>query len=306
MAWGRRARLIVGSTPRVRGAGMVMTETALDLSNLHFEFEVERSIAFEDGAAEVTIFNLSKSSRAAMQAGLSIIIDAGYADSGIGSIFVGEIRQVRHQHSTADWITKIKARSGRPVLQDLVETTTTLSYSAGASLNQVLEDVTAGLGILLAGKENSQGMTLPNGLYFAGRYQSLIARLKTELASRQVGLYIDFNQMVLYKAGEPGDYSVVVLDQTSGLLEAKVLKTALEMTELLNIKKRKVALKPSDIREKVVFTSILLPSIIPNSLVRIAGAEVSGIFLVERVKYTGDNYGKSWTIRAEATRSASR
>lgn len=304
MAWNRVARLIIGASPKIRGGGAVLESTALDVSALHFEFVVTQAIAFEDGTAEITIFNMNKTSRSSITEGLSVIIEAGYEDAGVGAIFVGEIRQVRHSHASTDWITKIKATSGRPVLSRLANTSLTLSYRAGSKLSQVVEEIGVGIGVMVVGAENIANVVLQNGFYYCGRYQPLINRVRAELAARQVGFYVDFNQMVIYKVGSPSDIRIVSLDQTSGLLEAKLVRTAAELANSMNAKKHKVPVTKADLRDRISFTSLLLPKIRPNKLVHIVGAEIVGNFLVEKAKYTGDNYGKEWKIEGEATHAS--
>lgn len=306
MAWNRKARLYIGKTAHKRGADAVMNEVAVDVSELDFEFEVKQQIAFEDGSAEITIFNLSETSRNSILVGQTVILDVGYEDEGTGVLFVGEVRKVRHAHSSTDWITKISAESGRPVLNRLEKTSIGMSYTSGTRMTQVLQDMSAGLGIMFQGGKLTDGIVLKNGWYHAGRYQTMINRLRTELAANKLGMYVDFNQLVVYKAGEPGEYAIVNLTLESGLLNAKVLHTAAEMAAMLNAEKRKVAVQPSDLRERIAFTSILLPQIRPNGLVKIKGESVNGLYIVEKLKYKGDNYGKVWNIEGEATRRASK
>lgn len=306
MAWNRRARLLIGKTPHRRGADAVLNEVAVDVSQLHFEFEVKQQIAFEDGSAEITIFNLSETSRNSIIEGQTVIIDVGYEDEGTGVLFVGEIRKIRHSHSSTDWITKLSAESGRPVLSRLDKTSISFNYTSGTRMTQVLQDVSAGLGIMFQGARLTDSIILKNGLYHAGRYQTALSKLKTELSANKLGMYVDFNQLVVYKAGEPGEYAVVNLTLNSGLLTAKVLRTAAEMVSILNAEKRKLPVKPSDIRGRIAFTSILLPQIRPNGLIKVEGESVKGLFIVEKVTYKGDNYGRTWTIEGEASARASK
>lgn len=306
MAWNRKARLFIGRQVHSDKGKAVLNQTALDVSELHFEFEVTQSIAFEDGEAQITVFNLSETSRNSVLVGQSVIIECGYEDTGKGAIFVGEIREVVHSHSSTDWITKIKAQSGRPVLSRLSNTAITLSYASGTALSQVAKEIGAGLGITVQGAENARAVLLKNGMYCAGRYASVIARLKAELEANKLSLYIDFNQMVIYKQGQPAEYTVVDLDDTSGLLTAKPVRTASEMAWAMNGQKRKLPVQPSDLRDRISFTTVLLPQIRPNGIIRINGASVKGLYLVEKLKYKGDSYGKTWVIEGEGSRRASK
>lgn len=297
MAWNRVVRIGIGPGDRNPGDA-----NGLLISDLDLTFRVKRSILFDDGTAEVTVFNANESTRAFLSGtGLNMIIDVGYEDTGLGTIFIGQVVKVMHSHGGADWTTKIRATCGRPVLKRLEATVVSYSYGPGVRLSQVLTDVATGLGLVAMGTENVESVILRNGLHHCGRIQPLYTRLRTECTARQVGIYIDFNQMVLYKKGTPADYSIVFLTSDSGLRSVKPMTSASEQAVAFNAKSPKHHASASDLRNRIQFTSILLPKIRPNSLVRIESSDSKGDFLVEVIEYQGDNMGKDWQITAEAT-----
>lgn len=300
MAWGRVLRVSVGPASSVKG-----DTTGILISDLHVEVKAKRSTGYADGTAEVTIYNASEDTRKRLnRKGDAVIIEAGYADAGIGTVFVGEVVNACSSHAGTEWVTKLKATCGRPVLSRLEQTTIVMSYSAGARLVDVMNELATGIGVILHGAENIADIRLPNGLYHAGKIQPLLAKIRAELAVRQMMVSVDFNHMVIIRKGAASDYSIVYLDSESGLMSATPVRSALEYATALNAKKLKVAVMKSDLRPKVSFTCIADPRIRPNGLVKIAGKAIDGVYLVEDIEYDLDNMGKNWKMKCEATDNA--
>lgn len=300
MAWGRVLKISVGPASKEPG-----DKTGILISGLDVEVKAKRTTGFENGSAEITIYNANEDTRKRLnKKGDAVIIEAGYEDSGTGVIFSGEVISAYSTHAGTEWVTKLKATCGRPVLSRLTDTVITMSYAANARLADVLEELAAGIGVVLHGKENIADIRLLNGLYYAGKIQPFMTKMKTELAARQMVLSIDFNHMVILRRGVPSDYSIVHLDSESGLLSATPVRSSAEYATALNAKKLKVAVLKSDLRPKVAFSCVLQAKVRPNGLVSIDGKAVKGVYLVEAIEYELDNIGKTWKMNCEGTGNA--
>lgn len=114
MAWGRVATLKVGvGDPGVEG-------NAVDISGLHFEFDVRRSRVYQDNRAEFTIYNASPETRKQfLISGATVVFGAGYEDEnatntevGVSAptIFWGYVCLASTKKDGTDWVTKLMCK----------------------------------------------------------------------------------------------------------------------------------------------------------------------------------------------------
>jgi len=295
MAFGRLVDLRIGTDPR--------SNSAIKVSELDVAFEVERSIYFgKGGSAEITIFNAGESTRQmCCRKGAGVELRVGYEDSRNrpGVIFSGNIISGMSSHSAGDWITKIKASSGRPVGKVLEATVLSVSYSAGTPAADVLADVAALLGFALTGVRMT-GVNMPNGYTDAVVSSVMIENLRKILAANGYGLYADNNELVVYAAGEIGDLVISHLTPDTGLLKVSKVEDATERTKAINAKRKKNKVDAESTMGLVEFTSLIYPELQPNKVVRLTAPDFTGTTLVESIKYKGDNMGKEWIAECKA------
>lgn len=101
--WIRRAQLeIVGDDG-----------ITLDVSDLHFRFEIRRGDLQTPNTADVRLYNLSQQTAREIERATSLRLQAGYESAGFGLIFTGNVRQVRNgRESPVDTYVDILAADG--------------------------------------------------------------------------------------------------------------------------------------------------------------------------------------------------
>jgi hypothetical protein len=89
--WIRRAQLIVASPP----VGGSTTQPGIDLSELHFKFQIRASDVQSPNTAFIRVYNMSPSNAKKIQAEFTrVVLQAGYQNGSYGIIFDGTIKQI--------------------------------------------------------------------------------------------------------------------------------------------------------------------------------------------------------------------
>lgn len=278
MAFERVVELSVGE-----GGGL-----GLLISDLHIDFDIERSITFSENSASFVVYNAKNSTRnKVLKKGNSIVFKAGYQDQGIGTLFIGNITEAQSRREGPDWITDIQASAIRSDKKPLENTTITTAYAPGALLSSVVAEIGVAIGLVVLGSENAS-IPLNNGWVFAGTVKGALDYCNKVLKDNDAAIFIDNNTIVIYKTdGSTSVFSGVVLDYTSGLISVE------KIIETTDKKKRK--------ENRIGFTSLLVPKLKPNGLLKIQNVpENAGSYLIEKVHFIGNNYGGEFNCDGEA------
>jgi hypothetical protein len=322
MAWGRLVSLKIGTDP-------TNPSKAIEVADLHIDFEVNRSIAFAENTANFKIFNASEQVRnQVLVEGANLVFEAGYEDIGTGTLFMGNITKSVSIKAGADWITDIQAASTRSAQDPLKTTPVVLSYDAEASLSDALADIADLLGIVLTGGEQVSDITFINGFVHTGSVRVALASYNKVLNSYGYGLFIDNNELVIFSRVGSSTYKAIFLDYECGLLsvddkadahdeelkvqaqqerikKATTKKVARETAKTKASTANTVAKAQSSIaeiqRKKITFKSLLHPKARPNGLVTIKTPHIDGTFLMETLRFQGTNYTEEFYLSGEAT-----
>lgn len=227
MAFGLKNNLYVGSF-----AGGNDGESGWDISNLHFDFEISRSIVWFENYAKFKIYNASLDTvNKILYEGAGIMHECGYEDepNGIGTLFVGNITKAFCEKVNNDVITHITATSTRGPEYQLVKVPIALSFSAGADMLSVLKAVSEWTAMPLQGAESLSDVTLDDDFSFCGSVNACMKKINSMLNAMGCGrMYFD-NSMLCYidDSGDSEQYqtlSVVKLDYSSGLVSASPIR----------------------------------------------------------------------------------
>jgi len=291
MAWGRQIELVVEDPNAVPGSGVL-------ISDLHIEFEVERSLTLAENTAKFLIYNAKAETREKLLfEGNSLIFKAGYLDEGMSTIFAGLIWTASTSKDGPDYKTEITAVNRQSSKQSLKSVTISATYNKGTFISKVLQDIGATLGLVVNGLPNAQ-IPLPNGGTFVGSINNALRYVQDILANYDLAIRIDNDEMLIYKVGEASHYTVVYLNPESGLLSVKDITQPPKAEEVKKKKKAKVTYKIAG-RKRLAFKSLLNPKLQVNAPVTFQTDRYSGTYIVEKLKYKGNNFGGDFFVEGE-------
>lgn len=260
------------------------------ISDLHIDFKIERSIDFSANSAELKIYNPSGDTQEKfLKKGASIIVSAGYRDEGVGGIYVGQITESVSYKNGADKIVDLTAGSIQNANRNLEYVTVSLSYKRNTSLATPLKDITTALGLATYGFDIAKKVNLPNGFTFAGSAKAALAKCKYILNSYELDLFIDNTTLVVFKRRTADTrFKVVYLSPETGLIgTAKITDSS------------KVGNPEEEFPLRVSFKSLLNPQLNPNGVIVIDKSTITGTFILEKVSFSGNNYGGAFIATGE-------
>ena len=256
---------------------------------LRVQFKIERNLQKEPNSADISIFNLSKESRAAVQEkGRPAEIEAGYFGN-TSLIFKGDLDYGSTVRTGPDWVTTFQATDGGKQYRAARINT---SFDAGSATKDILRTVADSLGLGLGNISEELGKNLPRitaTQYVKGLVLSGQASLAFEKIAKRAGFEwsIQDGQIQLTRPGKALDpNAAIVLNQGTGLIGSP------EQGEKGLIKLR----------------SLLQPELLPGKRIQVqAGArnaagvpEIDAFFRIEKSLFLGDTWGSDWYSDLEA------
>lgn len=267
---GRRAALTAGI-----GSGQ-----AIRIVNLDFEFSVVKNLRREPNTAEITVTNLSPTSRQSLEAAEDqrIRLDVGYRDD-LHTIFEGDLRKASSKREGADILTKIEGGDGE---RSFRRARTNRSFGEGTSVRSVIEDVARGMGFGVGNLETqTQGAGFEGlgNVYVEGTVVSGSSRETLTGLTRSIGL----------------EWSV-----QDGNLQLLPFRTALAQTAVLLTPQTGLIESPSVDSENVLNArSLIVPGIFPGRKVDVRSEFVRGIYRVTKATWTGSMFANDWYVDVE-------
>lgn len=253
---------------------------------LRTQFKVVRSLGKEPNSGEVSIYNLNKEHRSALQTkNTPTTLEAGYIDN-ISQIFSGNLQFGSSVKNGLDWITTIQSgdTGGAKYKSARINT----SLKGPVSMGKVLRAAGDALGLNLGNipEKVSQGslratlQEMTEGVVLSGKSIDVFTKI-----AKQMGYSwsIQDGQPQLLGPNESisaGD--AVVLTASDGLSTGLIGSP--EAGEDGIVKAR----------------SLLQPDLVPGRRVQIISREVDGFFRVDKVTFTGDTWGGDWYSDIEA------
>lgn len=272
MALGRVLELTVGANA-----------SGLLISDLDVDFKIEKSAVLAENTAEFTVYNAKEATRKkVLRKGNNIICSLGYKDEAVANVFTGNIETSISQKKGSDWRTTIRAYTIQAKTQSLGKILLSLSFSPNTPIATPLQKLADLSGLVLTGIENVSEVSLPNGWVFAGTYTGALRYITTILASYDIGLFMDNNEIVIYKIGEASRYKFVQLNYNGGLLS---------ITDIT---------KAEETKKRVAINSIIIPQLRVNGIAVITDTGSNdGSYIIDRFNMSGNNYGGGWNMMSE-------
>lgn len=268
--FGRRASLILG-TQLYEG--------------MRLSFEVMKTAKPEPNTLELEVSNLNRQTRAAVQKGTRVILNAGYQGT-LATLFIGQVRRVVTKREGPTILTKLTCGDGDTAYAGAAAT---VGLAKGTTLDQAVLKMAGAMGVdgasaaarLRQADVSAQVRSFPRGYSASGKASTELQKLV-----ERAGLSWSFQDGQLQVLGPrevlPGQ--AVLLREDTGLLESP---------------------EPNDAKEHkgpptTTLKSLLQPSIRPGTALQVEAEFVKGLFRAETVKHTGDTHGEEWLTTVEA------
>lgn len=184
---------------------------------LQVDFDIKMSRSKTPNQGVVAIYNLSETDRRRIERDAkSIRLFAGY-DGDNKMIFTGDVVFVSSVKESVDWKTEIKAGDG---WRSFSQSITSRNYAAGTPIRTIVEQTARDMGIALKESANILKGTVDGSITLHGKSQ-----LALDQVVRNAGgeWSIQDNELQITPITKPVDGEAIVLDSSSGLLEAPAI-----------------------------------------------------------------------------------
>lgn len=277
------------------------------ITDLRMQFKVKKTLKKAPSTCEVSISNLSETSRAALQKkSLKVILEAGYPDN-IAQLFSGNSRYVDQKLEGATWVTKIQCGDGERAYRYL---RTAESFRPGTRVVTVIESVMQSLGLPVIGHLAELRQTTEQFLQGYTAFGKVATELDRLLHNRGFTWSIQDGQLQILKVDGAFGEDVIRLAPDTGLIGSpehgepekdvplqQVSGDAEDVGFTVPAKKKT---GPAVLKVK----SLLQPGFRPGRRVKVESRGVNGVFRIETVEHTGDTFGADWYSELECLPSA--
>lgn len=249
---------------------------------LRVVFHSKRTIKPQPNTLDLEIYNLSDSSRLALEKAESLpcILEAGYRDEGVSSIFRGDVRSITTQWTGPDSKTTLSSGDGekairgkrvRVFLGPQTLTTTVLTELANA-----LGLAPGNLGPVQAAlNARGQAVMFPRGVALQG---NAWREMQTLARSADLDISVQDGALLILDRGKTLDQRAVVLTEDFGLEGSPSV----------------------DADGTIGFQAKILPDLRPGVLIQMNARAVKGLYRLEHVEAHGDTAGTDWGMTCHA------
>lgn len=304
----KRAVKVIGHPPRPSasspfGAYLDDNVPALEVQDLRVQFNIEKHLGSEPNTFDVTITNLSESSRGFFeQRPFHVQLQAGYGDD-LHHLCRGDVRFAQSVRRETDWETSLQVADGDRAYR---HARVNRSFGAGVTLETALREVVASMGGELPASSLTLARALAtqqaNGLTLYGSSSTALTRL---LAPHGLTWSIQDGQIVILRDDEVRVGFATVISQDTGMIgfpefgppdrpAARAAGVHRSTTKKVTTKSLKHGLPALTVK------MLLAPHVTPGILVQVESSRIQGTFKVLRVTHQGDTHGDDWTTEIEA------
>lgn len=260
---------------------MIVDVDALRVTGLRCAFKITKTLTKEPNALDLSIFNLSETSRARIQeTGSFVRVTAGY-EGNTDLLFSGDAMRVTHMHNGTEWITRLQAGDG---IKALRRARVSQSFAPGTSIIDAMKKIATDTGLKTGNlvSELARGNVRNTLTEFAkGFVASGIAGDELDKLARTMGrdLSVQDGAIHLTEKGQAVDSVVVVLGPSSGLIGSP------EVAEVDASAGKKAVTKAR---------SLIQQRLVPGRRLVLTSRAINGTFRIEKVVYTGDTDAEPW------------
>jgi len=287
--YGRRCKVTIATPVSTPGDFKTATSNVLEVNGgddpnkpgLRVRFKVKKSREKEPNTAEIIITNLAKTTRDGLGTkGSKVLLEAGYAGTGINRIFLGDARTIDHVREGADWSTVLRCGDGE---RGYRFARASESFAAGTQAADVLRYLGAQLGLDKGNVDQEAAainVRFDQGYVVWGAAQAELDRL---LGSIGYGYSIqDGVLQVLQTDASLTGVAIPEITPDTGLVGSPQMGTP------------EKAGAPALLK----FKSLLTPTR-PGGRVYLRSERYKGQLVVKKCEYSGDTHGGDWYTTIE-------
>lgn len=313
--FGRKIKLEIfhsgpEDNPKSRFRAQKTTVEGLDI-----EFDVVSTIDPDPNQAQITVYNLAKKTRDAIQtAHLGVKLYAGYGDD-IALIFSGTTNNITHEKSGSSWITRIYAGDGE---KEYLTKKINKSYKKGTKLSKIIDDLAYEFEYPLLWDYTQFNQTMLTGVSYVGMIKDVLNSLA---ADYDFTWYIlDDNLEIIARREYQTKYALVpTIRPDSGLIGSpkRIVWTEVDDTKKPKDKRAKENKTNDDTEKAVQVLSLINPQIKPGRLFKLealqstdntgklfvgknTSKDLNGIYICEKAHFFGSNFGPEYYLEIEA------
>lgn len=268
----------------VEGSG-----SSVEITGLRFVFTIDKTKTSSQNVLKLKIYNLSTDTSSKIQEKDStIILKIGYEDDvGEEIIFSGTITRATSVKDFPHTILDIESGDG---MDKLREARSNISNASGVSVNQILNQLSNDLGVVVKTITNEIKEIFNNGYSFIGPTKTAIDDI-----TKQFGLEwsIQDGELQILKEGASNNDRILFISQDTGMIGSPEL--VVSDAQVLQ------AVSSGKPRYKVEI--LMNPKIRPTSKVEIESIPISGNFTINSIKHSGDTHGDTWNTLMEVVES---
>jgi hypothetical protein len=248
------------------------------ITGLDIAFEIEKDENPEPNPCHIEIYNLGPGNRATLlkYKQVPVLLKAGYKNHE-GIIFYGDMVRVSHIKEGASWKTTLACGDGASVQGKRTQKT----YTKGTPLKTVIEDLARQAGL----PANSPmrhleelNQALSHTIAAAGNPMAEIMRM---LANLNIKASVQNQALQLRKKDQPLEKEAINLSADTGLLASPEMSS----------------------QGVIIIRSVLMPELQPGRQVHINSATFQGFVTIEKVRFTGSNFGQEWEAVMEGNKA---
>lgn len=273
----------------MRAATIQIGSSRYTLDELHFAFDVRFEANVRLCTAEAQVYNLSATTRNAIEKGQPLIINAGYRDD-IGVIFNGEINSAVHEKQNVDWVTKIGATA---VLAQWLTAEINKTYAVGSTAESIVSDLLNIFSVEIGMCELAENVSYPRGKVCRGKVEEILQQIVvSDCKSR---LLIKNGQVIISDPNK-GVSSGYLLSPTTGLLRCMAEKDEKQTETALDTKKTREQ-KDAEAPKKSV-ECLLNYHLGVADAIQVQSSRLNGNYLIVKGSHKGDRSG-DWKTTVE-------
>lgn len=283
------------------GASVGGLRKGLKVDGHRVTFHVEKTLKPEPNVCEVSIYNLSRTQRAQIEElrpkkgdtrGIPMLVEAGYKDTGTSQIWLGDLRTVYSEYSSAsgDWVTKVETGDGEAAKRSSVA----VAYGPGTTPDIALRALVRALGVdegnvaaaAIKLRQGGAATLLPKRAVFSGS-----ASVNMTNFCRSAGLEWSVQDGAVQVLESNKTLSGKALHLTGG----KIGHPSTPGTGLIE--------SPSvDPLGVLTIKFLIQPGVKVGTLLVVDSETAQGNYRIEKAVWDGDTHAQPWYITAEAKR----